>query len=386
MLANINKMNIIQFLFHLQFFAAVTVPFFTDWGGLDFKQVMLLQTWFLFWIFAFEVPTGAFADRFGRKKSIMLGCITVGFGAFVYGSIPNIYVFMLGEFLWALGTAFISGADEAIIYDTLKTFRMQPRSKKVFARYSMILSLAFIIASPIGSFIAAKFGLNYPMFFAGIPMALAGIVAMTLKEPKRKIDKKKHYFTLIKESIAYIRKHPNLRPLVINSVLGGAMLYYILWLYQVMLKNAGANVSIYGWVSSGMNIFLILLLSQVARLESTLGRKNLIAATLVIPGIAFIAGAFTTNFFISVALIFLIFSSWGFRTPLFSSYFNVHIPSSNRATMLSAISMLGRILAAALNIAVGAMMDWSVQGTMVAIGAILVILGVLSGVRDSDLK
>ncbi|MBU4246123.1 MAG: MFS transporter [Nanoarchaeota archaeon] len=386
MLANIKKMNLIQFFINMHFLAAVTIPFFTVWGGLTFSETMLLQSLFIFAWAVFEVPTGAFADKFGRKKSIIIGCFSIALAAFIYGSVPNIYVFMLGEVLWALGLSFISGADEAIIYDTLKTLRRTNDSKSVFARYSMALSLAFIIASPIGSIIAVKFGMNYPMIFTGIPAVFAGFVAMTLKEPKRKILRaKKHYFRIIAESISYIQNHPKLRPLVIDSILGGTMLYYILWLYQVMLANSGAEIFQYGWISAGMNIFAILLLSQIARLDAFFGKRNLIRATVLIPGIAFIAGAFTQNFAITIILIFAIMGFRGLRTPLFSSYFNIHIPSGKRATMLSAISMLGRFLAAALNLAVGIMMDWSVQGTMVSIGAVLLILGIFSGVRETDL-
>lgn len=387
MLANIKKMNIIQLLVNMHFLAAVTIPFFTIWGGLTFRETLLLQSLFVFAWAVFEVPTGAFADRFGRKKSIIFGCFSIAVAAFIYGSIPNIYVFMLGEVLWALGLSFISGADEAIIYDTLKTIRRASDSKSVFARYSMTISLAFIIASPIGSIIAAKFGLNYPMLFTAIPAMLAGFVAMALKEPKRRIEsKKKNYLAVILESVSYIRKHPKLRPLVIDSILGGTMLYYILWLYQVMLGNSGAEIAQYGWIASGMNVFSIILLSQLARLEGIIGKKNLIRATVFIPGIAFIAGAFTKNLALTIALIFLIMGFRELRRPLFSSYFNVHIPSAKRATMLSAISMLGRFLAAALNIFVGAMMDWSVQGTMVAIGLALVVMAGLSGVRERDFK
>ncbi len=385
MLANIPKMNIIQLLVNMHFFAAVTIPFFTVWGGLTFQETLLLQSLFVFAWAVFEVPTGAFADRFGRKNSMIMGCFSVALAALIYGSIPNIYVFMLSEILWALGLSFISGADEAIIYDTLKTLRRSNDSKSVFARYSMTLSLAFIIASPIGSIIAAKFGLNYPMLFTAIPVAFAGFVAMTLKEPKRKMESKKNnYFSVIMKSVAYIRKHPKLRPLVIDSILGGTLLYYILWLYQVMLANSGAKIVQYGWISAGMNIFSIILLSQLARLDGFFGKRNMLRMTALVPGIAFIAGAFTQNLELTIILIFAIMGFRELRRPLFSSYFNAHISSARRATMLSAISMMGRIPAAALNIAVGALMDWSVQGTMVAIGILLVVLAVLSGVSERD--
>ncbi len=367
----------------MHFLAAVTIPFFTIWGGLTFRETLLLQSLFIFAWAVFEVPTGAFADRFGRKKSIMLGCFSIALAAFIYGSIPNIYLFMLGEVLWALGLSFISGADEAIIYDTLKTLRRISDSKGVFARYSMSLSVAFIIASPIGSIIAAKFGLNYPMLFTAIPAAFAGFIALTLKEPKRRVERaKKHYFAIMAESISYIRKHPKLRPLVVDSILGGTLLYYILWLYQVMLANSGAKIEQYGLVSAGMNIFSMIVLYRLAGLEKILGKENMIRATVFVPGIAFIAAAFTRNLAYTIALIFVIMAAWTARRPLFSSYFNAHIPSKSRATMLSSISMMGRILAAVLNVVVGAMMDWSVQGTMIAIGVAALGVAVFGGVRE----
>lgn len=54
-------------LMHMHFFAGVLVPFFTDWGGLSLNQMFLLQAWFFLWIFLLEVPTGALADKYGRR-------------------------------------------------------------------------------------------------------------------------------------------------------------------------------------------------------------------------------------------------------------------------------------------------------------------------------
>ena len=97
-------------------------------------------------------------------------------------------------------------------------------------------------------------------------------------------------------------------------------------------------------------------------------------------------GAYTKNLALTLALIFVIMGMRAIRGPLFSSYFNIHIASGQRATMLSAISMIGRISAAILNVAVGALMDWSVSGTMVAIGLAAVALAVFSGVSEKDMK
>ncbi|MBD3279081.1 MAG: hypothetical protein GF390_00010 [Candidatus Pacebacteria bacterium] len=90
------------FLKNLSFFAAVTVPFFMDWGGLAFWQISLTQSWFSFWLFVLEIPTGAVADYLGRKHSIALGALVVAVAALIYGSIPNFYVFLMAEFFFTL--------------------------------------------------------------------------------------------------------------------------------------------------------------------------------------------------------------------------------------------------------------------------------------------
>jgi MFS family permease len=107
--------------------------------------------------------------------------------------------------------------------------------------------------------------------------------------------------------------------------------------------------------------------------------------TLLIPGIAFIASAFTINLTITIVLIFFIMGFWEIRGPLFSSYFNNHIPSSNRATILSTISMMQCILTALLNIVVGGMMDWSIRGTLITLGVCTIILAILSNIDEKHL-
>src|SRR3989339_1470629 len=114
----IHKNYAYAFFKDFAFFTAVLVPFFTQWGGISLVQVQLLQSWFSLWVFIFEIPTGAVADKIGRKHSIALGSLVVSLAVLVYGSIPRYEIFLLAELLFAVGYALVSGADEALIYDT----------------------------------------------------------------------------------------------------------------------------------------------------------------------------------------------------------------------------------------------------------------------------
>src|SRR3989344_3248955 len=120
----------------------------------------------MFWFFILEIPTGAIADYIGRKHSIALGALVVAVAALVYGSVAEFEIFLLGEFLFAAAMALISGADEALLYDSLKEAGREEERKKVFGRANSFHLLGMLVAAPIGSFIAAKQGLNAPMLFS----------------------------------------------------------------------------------------------------------------------------------------------------------------------------------------------------------------------------
>lgn len=172
---NIWKICIFKFFISLHFIGGVIVPFFTDWGKISFTQVMILQSWFMLWILLLEIPTGVVADYFCRKHSLVLAAIVNSIAALVYASMPNFYIFLLGEVLWAMSEALLSGAFEAFVYDFLKILDEEKISKKVFGRVESFGLAGFMVGAPIGSVIAAQFGLRAPMLLLVIPFTIAFI-------------------------------------------------------------------------------------------------------------------------------------------------------------------------------------------------------------------
>ncbi len=81
----------------MHFFSAVIIPFFTQWGGLKFSEVLYLNAWFMFWIFILEIPTGTVADFVSRKASVTLASVFGIIAVLIYISYPHIGVFMVGE-------------------------------------------------------------------------------------------------------------------------------------------------------------------------------------------------------------------------------------------------------------------------------------------------
>lgn len=364
------------------------IPFFMEWGHISFTRIMILQSWFMLWIFLLEVPTGAVADYLGRKWSLVFAAIANTIAAIIYGSFPNFYVFLVGEFVWAMSAALMSGADEAFIYDTLKKVGKTDQSKKIFARLESTDLLAIGIASPVGGLIAAHFGLQYPMLFAAIPMVLGAIIGLTFKEPEtnQKIESKR-YLKILKEGFTFFFKHKVLRILTLDTVVIGAVAYFMIWFFQPMLKNAGIGVAYYGFVHASFVVSQVLIMNNYQRLERLFGsKKRVIFFSALITGLMFIIGGLTT-FVPAVIAVIIIGGGFGLsRKPLFSAYMNKYIPSDKRATVLSTVSMMRRFVLVILNPIVGYAVDWSLSYTMIILGAIAVIFAFVSQVEERHLK
>ena len=121
---NILKAYAASFLKNLQFFGPISVPYFLDWLRVDYTRMFILQAWFLFWVFILEVPTGVVADKFGRKMSVAIGCLLFAADMLFFGLSRNYYLLFAAEFLGAVGMTLISGADQALLYDSLVALKI----------------------------------------------------------------------------------------------------------------------------------------------------------------------------------------------------------------------------------------------------------------------
>jgi len=359
------------FLKNFAFFSAVLVPFFTQWGQISLTQVQVLQSWFMFWIFLLEVPTGAIADYLGRKHSLALGAIIATVAALVYGSVPRFAVFLLGEFLFAMSAALISGADSALLYDTLKEAGKEDESKKIFGRAHTFHLLGVFISAPLGSLIASHFKLNAPMLFSAIPMILAALIAWSIKEPvvRGKTSESKRYLDIAKKGFSYFRNHKTLRLLAFDAIIVASAAYFVIWLYQPLFISMKVPVVYFGWFHASLVGIEMLIASNFVRLEKLFGSgKAYLRFTAVITSVAFLITAAFPNI---VTVILLIVLAGGFgltRLELMSAYMNRFIPSEQRATVLSSISMFRRFTLVFLNPVIGFTADHSLRFALIVVG------------------
>ncbi len=371
------------------FFSAVLVPFFTGWGHISLLQVQILQSWFMLCWFLLEVPTGAVADFLGRKYSLVLGSVTCALGAALYGSIPNFFVFMLGEFIFALGNALMSGADSALIYDTLKEQVREKDSKRIMGKAYSFYLLGILVSAPMGSVIASKFGLNAPMYLSAIPSLAGAAIALTMKEPSvhGSRSESNRYLDVIKKGFVFFRDHKILRLMALDGILVASSAYFVIWLYQPILESLHAPVYYFGFFHALMVGVEMLVSYNFTRLEELFGSaKSFLGFSALVTAIAFfLVAVFPTRE--TVILLLILGGGFGLtRLEYLEIIMNKWIPSDKRATVLSSVSMFRQFALVILNPAVGLMADHSLRGACIFVGSLSLIIFLFSPLEKKMLE
>jgi MFS family permease len=381
---NIKKLYLFKFLRSLHFFAGVLIPFFTVWGGISYFQVMLLQSWFVFWEMLLEIPTGAIADKFGRKFSVALGTFVNVLAVIMYAIKPNFYFFLAAEFLWALALALISGADDALVYDSLKEIRKEKESKGVIGRFHSFELIGIVVATPVGGIIAAKFGLQYATMAMAIPLLIAAFVALTVKEPHYKKEiKQQTYIEIMKKGVTYFLKNKTLRILAFDSVSFSILSFFIIWLYQLILMQFGLPLSYFGLVNSIAVVFEIIILNKFQALENILGSKrNYLFLSALVVGIGYCLLSISSNIIFSIVSIVFLFGFGLTRKSVFLNYMNKYIESEKRATVISTITMMDGLGRAIIYPLVGLLVQFSLNITLLVLGISVIIISMFSKVEE----
>lgn len=113
--------------------------------GLDLLQVNLVNLAFMTGNFIFEIPTGAYADYFGRKKSVILSNIFIVIAFTTYFFSSSIVMFILAEVLAALAYTFESGALDAWLVDSLEQKNYVGKVDYIFSHAGIVGQVAALL-------------------------------------------------------------------------------------------------------------------------------------------------------------------------------------------------------------------------------------------------
>ena len=106
---NIRLYPLYRFFLGMMIIGPVLTPYLLL-KGLDYVQIMVLQSISAATVVFFEVPTGMIADRVSRRLSLVLAGVGMAGGLAVYIFGNTFFWLALAEFVFALGLTCRSGA------------------------------------------------------------------------------------------------------------------------------------------------------------------------------------------------------------------------------------------------------------------------------------
>ena len=116
---NIPSMYRYIFLAQLFFDRSLWVIFLTQ-KQFSMTDIGIVEALLHLSIVIFEIPTGILCDRFGRKRSLLIGNGLSIVYAILMLATDQIFFIGLALMSLGLGITFQSGAEEALLYDSLK--------------------------------------------------------------------------------------------------------------------------------------------------------------------------------------------------------------------------------------------------------------------------
>lgn len=125
-----------------------------------------------------DIPSGLLADRFGRKRIMVIGLILICASSMLSGTAQT--------YLWLIAGRVVQGIGSAIYMTAATTWVAQMSAGKYRGRfmsvYSGIVFASTSFGPTIGGFTAVHFGINAPFFVYGGSALLGLLATIPLKE------------------------------------------------------------------------------------------------------------------------------------------------------------------------------------------------------------
>lgn len=341
--------------------------------GLSFPQVMILQSVAAVAIAVLEVPTGALADRVSRKLSIILGAVITAVGLLMLVATSSFAGLILVHVLLALGFTFKSGADTALIYDTLKVLDRIDEFQNIEGR-AHAKALWMQAAGSIVAGFAYEINIHLPMLLSTVFMLLTALVAVQFQEVDiREHASKPGYFKQIAETGCFVVRHVKVRALILYAMVFFVFYRYGFFLFQPYMSSVGIPVRYFGVLFFLFNMVAALTsrkadsIMRLTRNRTLMALSGLMIVSFLLLGLV--------RFWLGVAAMLLQQMARGLYRPALRKYINKHTPSPMRATVLSFYSLLTQLGSAAANPLLGiAMAKYGVFSTHLLLAAAMTVM------------
>jgi len=338
--------------------------------GLSVFEISILLAWWALTTMFFEIPSGALADYWSRKKMLVIAPLIKSL-CFVTWFLAdgNFYFYALGFLFWSIGSSLVSGTTEALLYDELVAFKKKEEYEKMLGKKRFYFHIALAISMITGGFIA-HYNLDLVLILSIIPLFLSAFFALLIKEtPKAKSTEEVRYLEYIKLAYREIKNNKVLLFLLVYS-LGISIFGNIEEFDQLYYQLAGLPIIAFGLIG-----FLWSILNSIGSYYAH-KFKNALWVFYTFPFVAVIL-LFFVGLKPSIPMIAILLLSYFITSPLkvlIDSKIQHNIKSVSRATVTSINALLINAFGIFLILVFGVISKvWNLQAIYISTSIFLII-------------
>ncbi|MEM9548640.1 MAG: MFS transporter [Bacteroidota bacterium] len=394
------------FLKNLRFFDAFLLLFFLE-NKIDYSQIGILYAVREIVINGAEVPSGIFADAYGRKRSLLFAFLIYITSFSVFYISKDFSLLLMAMVLMGVADAFRSGTHKGMIMDYLKHKGWQGEKVKYYGEtrsWSQKGSALSALMAGIMVFYSGNYRLIYLLSI--IPYLINFVNIYTYHEELNHSIKKKEkaQFSIKKlfQSILLSLRKGRVIQLVNSSALHTAYLKSIKDYIQPLIVNLSFMIPIAWTLDSkgksgliiGMVYFLIFLLTSAASKHSSkilsmnvinIEQKSLFLGLSMglLSGICYLLNIW----WVALVLFVMIYIIENGRKPILTGFLVENVPNEILTSVLSAQSFYSTLMSAMIAICLGTLAEnYGVGISLFIVSVILMVLTLVIGVRRVEIE
>jgi MFS family permease len=331
---NVKASYVYSFLLQLNITSAIWVLYLA-FKGMSLIEIGILEAIYHITGLLFELPTGAIADVYGKKFTIVAGRIVSVVSCILMITSNSFWGFALSFVLSSASMNLNSGAAEALVYDSLKELGEEAKYKKIWGNLAFFMSIAQGLAVLLGG-VLADVRFLYAYVFGTIVQIAALIAAFSFTEP-RSAEKEAHeknpiVYQLL-TSVRVLKARKLVFYLILFSALVGSLQTTVFFYSQKYFEDMSYSKTLIAFICALGSMIEAVCSKYAYKFEALLKLRGTLVSVAAINIFALMGLALMKN--LSVLFFLLTFITGGLAYTIFSDYINAGIPSEYRATILS---------------------------------------------------
>ena len=296
-----------------------------------------------------EIPTGAIADKFGRKFSVILSNVLAGIFFLMMFFTVNYYALLILSALIGFALTFHSGAYEAWAVDLINKEK-KSYLQTFFVKTRVFDSSALILSGFIGAFLVSIFGIKIIFVVTSLSFFIAtGILIFQRENFQKRRGNVRGSFSELKKQAGQAVEYSYNHPVIFYFLIAMAFLLFATEMIENIaavpfLQGLGMPDYAFGYLWSGMAFMGVVAPLVIQRFYEKSNKRKIIGMVILLSAVTLLFILLAKALILAVILL-LLFAFFDFaRKPVERVYFHKFIPSKLRASIGSVESMFLSII------------------------------------------